>query len=127
MLNRIIENGSVASCPCITCFGRQYGSAARTPCTVAVYKSARLPPLPSPTDLEWLRFFAAVGSDVEFVIESVRFFSARLGAFLGGLSLGNVFIRQQAKNFVMAEQQINKKKTTKTIKKNKITKCRIIL
>ena len=58
MSKRIIENGSVSPCPCITCFGRQYVVAARTPCTVAVYKSARLPPIPSPSPRDWVDMIA---------------------------------------------------------------------
>lgn len=67
MSKRILENGSVSSCPCITCFGRQYGVAARTPCTVAVYKSARLPPIPSPSPRDWVCYYAGLDSNIDFL------------------------------------------------------------
>lgn len=63
---RIIENGSPLSCLCITCFGRQYGVDGCTPRMVAVYKSASLPVYQTPTSLEWLAYYAAVGSLFDF-------------------------------------------------------------
>lgn len=49
------------------CFRRQYGVAAYTPRTLAIYKSARLPSIPSPSFLDWFRFFASCcEGDFEF-------------------------------------------------------------
>lgn len=65
----LIENGSVASCPCITCFGRQHGVADRTPETVAIYKPLRIEPFRVPSRRDWLTFYASVGTDWEFFCE----------------------------------------------------------
>lgn len=71
MRNCAHRNGSMLSCPCITCFGRQYGIAARTPRTVAIYKSARLKPIEQASRRDWLSYFASVGTDWEFFCELV--------------------------------------------------------
>ena len=69
----LIENGSMPSCLCITCFGRQYGVAGRTPRTVAIYKSARLEAIREPSSRDWLVFYASVGTDFEFFCELFRY------------------------------------------------------
>lgn len=65
----LLDNGSMLSCPCIACFGRQYGVAGRTPRTVAIYKSARLEAIREPSSRDWLIFYASVGTDLEFFCE----------------------------------------------------------
>ena len=65
----LLDNGSMLSCPCIAFFGRQYGVAARTPRTVAIYKSARLEPIPEPSRRDMVAFYASVGTDWEFLCE----------------------------------------------------------
>lgn len=46
---------------------RQYGVAVRTPRSW-VYKSAKLQPLPVPTSRQWVRYYAFVGSDYDFLM-----------------------------------------------------------
>lgn len=65
----LLDNGSMLSCPCIACFGRQYGVAGRTPRTVAIYKSARLEAIREPSSRDWLIFYASVGTDLDFFCE----------------------------------------------------------
>lgn len=69
----LLDNGSMLSCPCIACFGRQYGVAGRTPRTVAVYNSARLKAIREPSSRDWLAFYASVGTDLEFFCELFRY------------------------------------------------------
>lgn len=69
----LLENGSLFSCPCITCFGRQYGVADSTHRTIAVYKPIRLRSIASPTPIQWLRYYASVGSDIEFFMALAAF------------------------------------------------------
>lgn len=69
----LLDNGSMLSCPCIACFGRQYGVAGRTPRTVAIYKSARLKAIREPSSRDWLAFYASVGTDLEFFCELFRY------------------------------------------------------
>ena len=65
----LLDDGSMLSCPCIACFGRQYGVVRRTPRTVAIYKSARLEPIPEPSRRDMVAFYASVGTDWEFLCE----------------------------------------------------------
>ena len=65
----LLDNGSMSACPWIACFGRQYGVADCTPCTVAIYKSARLEAIREPSSRDWLIFYASVGTDLEFFCE----------------------------------------------------------
>lgn len=65
----LLENGSMLSCSCIACFGRQHGVDGRTPRTVAIYKSARLEPIPEPSRCDMVAFYASVGTDWEFLCE----------------------------------------------------------
>lgn len=65
----LLENGSMLSCPCIACFGRQHGVDGCTPRTVAIYKSARLEAIREPSSRDWLIFYASVGTDLEFLCE----------------------------------------------------------
>ena len=69
----LLDNGSMLSCPCIACFGRQHGVAGRTPRTVAIYKSARLEAIREPSSRDWLIFYASVGTDLEFFCELFRY------------------------------------------------------
>lgn len=55
-------------CSSVPGFRRQYGVAGCTPRTVAIYGPAKLEPLPVPTDLDWVRFYASVGTDGEFLV-----------------------------------------------------------
>lgn len=71
----LIENGSVASCPCITCFGRQYGVADSTPRTIAVYKPLRARPIAPATSRQWLRYYASVGSDWDYLMALAAFWA----------------------------------------------------
>ena len=65
----LLDNGSMLACPCIACFGRQHGVDGRTPRTVAIYKSARLEPIPEPSRRDMVAFYASVGTDWEFLCE----------------------------------------------------------
>lgn len=69
----LLDNGSMLSCPCIACFGRQHGVDGRTPRTVAIYKSARLEPIPEPSRRDMVAFYASVGTDLEFFCELFRY------------------------------------------------------
>lgn len=76
----LLENGSMLSCPCIACFGRQHGVAGRTPRTVAIYKPARLEPIKKPSRRDWVVFYASVGTDIEFLCEFILWLIEGLAA-----------------------------------------------
>ena len=64
----------------------QYVVATYTPCTVAIYKPARLPSIEIPTEVDWFYFFAACGSDWEFFCECLSLLAVRLSSRLARLS-----------------------------------------
>lgn len=55
------------SCSSVPVVRRQYGLAARTPRTW-IYKPLKLEPLPVPTPLQWVRYYANVGTDYDFLM-----------------------------------------------------------
>lgn len=81
------EQGTLEAVPRLR---RQHVVATCTPCTnactVAVYKPARLPSIEIPIPDDWFYFFAACGSDFEFVIECLSLLAVRLSSRLARLS-----------------------------------------
>lgn len=66
-MKRIIVRRHFFSCYSVPVVRRQYGVAARTPKTVAIYRPARLSALPVPSNLDWVRYYAGAGTDWEFL------------------------------------------------------------
>lgn len=70
-VNRIIAgvHGNLKAVPKLR---RQYGVADYTP-TIAVYKPLRARPIRPAFPIEWVRYYASVGSDIEFLMAVAAF------------------------------------------------------